>query len=157
MGSSERYLAFHAACWEDRQLASRMLQDDPSLLDVRSGLLETVLHDSAIENNPDVVRFLLGAGADPNARNFSENSAIAECASICCTDYDLCEVIDLLLRAGADPYLYSELVPCAWHSAAKSSFEPLRSLFGSIPPPRDHHSDCEFYLGLLAWSAKQSP
>lgn len=148
MAASERYCTFHSACWEDEDLARRMLLSDPTLIDVRSGLGETVLHDSAVENNANVVLLLLSLGADPNATNFSGNSVIAECASICRIEYDLCDIIELLLKAGANPYLHSELVPCAWHSAAHSSFPRLRQLFRSVPSPPDAHSECEFTIGL---------
>jgi hypothetical protein len=66
VSASERYRAFRRACWEDQELARRMIADDHSVLDLRSGLGETALHDIAIETGADAAlqlaqQFLLPA------------------------------------------------------------------------------------------------
>jgi len=119
-----------------------MLADDPTLVDARSGLDETPLHDCAVENGLEAVRFLLAHGASPDPRNFAGNSPLQECAGICRPEWDLTAIIDLLLRSGADPYHSSPVSPCAWHCAQSSACTALRSLFSAIPPPTGPHEDC---------------
>jgi ankyrin repeat protein len=123
-----------------------MLTDDPALLDIRSGLGETVLHDSAVENGIEAVRFLVDQGADPDPWNEFGSSALQECATICKPGHDLTNVLALLLRAGADPYHHSPTTPCAWHSASRSAFHALRALFSPMPPPTEHHESCEWLV-----------
>jgi hypothetical protein len=142
--STPEYRKFHAACWEDHELARQMLAADPGLRDIRSGLGETVLHDSAIENGIEAVRFCLAHSFDPDPRNQFGNSALQECALICRQQHDLTQVIGMMLNAGADPHYWSQTMLCAWHYAQKSHFEPFNALFAGIPSPTGEHLTCDY-------------
>lgn len=143
MTPTERFREFRAACWTDLKRAARLLAEDPSLIDARSGLGETLLHWSAVEANVDVVRFLLEHGADPDPRNEFGNSALQECAWLCAADEQFFPAAEVLLAAGADAYHWSETVMCAWHQAQASPGTRLCSLLASLPAPTGAHETCE--------------
>ena len=146
---SPRFAEFLDACLNDQAGAARMLGEDPSLLDVRSGLGETVLHYAAIEAGTEAVRFLLAHGADANAKNGFGDSVLQECVSICQPGWDLTPIVALLLKAGADPYHSTLTGACAWHRATRQEFAPLRALFAALPPPVGPHEDCEDFTAFL--------
>lgn len=82
----------------DMGATMRRLRADKSLLDVRSGLGETLLHWFAIEQREDIVRALAGIGAAIDPTNDFGNTPLLEVASICREDMSR-----LLLSLGASP------------------------------------------------------
>lgn len=82
----------------DMAAALKRIHVDKSLLDVRSGLGETLLHWYAIEYREDIVKALAGMGAEIDPQNRSGNTPLLEAAlshrkSMC----------RLLLSLGASP------------------------------------------------------
>ena len=82
----------------DLEAVRDLLTEDPTLLESRDGLGHTPLHTAAIEENPAIVRFLLEAGAEVDARNDRQRTAIWLAA----WQNDGVEVVSLLLAHGAD-------------------------------------------------------
>lgn len=142
MNTAAGYREFHRACCDNHELALAMLSAEPRLLDVRSGLGETALHDCAIENELHAVRLLLRLGADPDSKNTFGQSPLQECSLICGPGHDLTRVIELLLREGADPYHSTDTCPCAWHHANRSNYAPLQAVFSDVPAPSSPHPHC---------------
>ncbi len=115
-----------------------MLKRDPSLLEVRNGIGETVLHYCAVEGATDVVRFLIDNGADADASNTFGASVLQECVSLCKPSSDYCDLIQLLIAHGADPYHFSPTQPCAWHQVQKKRMPKLMAIFADMPEPTGH-------------------
>jgi len=82
----------------DMGAALKSIHADKSLLDVRSGLGETLLHWFAIECHEDIVRALAGMGAEIDPQNSSGNTPLFEAALI--LRDSMCR---LLFSLGASP------------------------------------------------------
>lgn len=115
-----------------------MLKRDPSLLELRNGIGETVLHYCAVEGATDVVRFLIGQRANPDSKNDFGASVLQECVSLCNSHSDNCDLIQLLIDHGADPYHFSPTKPCAWHQVQKKRMPKLKAIFADMPEPTGH-------------------
>jgi ankyrin repeat protein len=62
----------------DRDAARRCVENDPTVLQLRTGLGETALHYLAVENYADAVQLLIDLGADVNAINQYGATALFE-------------------------------------------------------------------------------
>ena len=98
MSRDPRFYELKALFLEDCETALRRVQADNSLLDVRSGLGETLLHWFAIEYREDLVKTLADAGAAIDPRNKFGNTPLFEAALI--GNEGMCR---LLLSMGASP------------------------------------------------------
>lgn len=129
----ESAYAFRHALTSDLGEASRLLKADPELIDCPVfGESESALHFFSVENQLEIVRWLLShrsnpdgiseestplhgaaqlghlavcrclleAGADPNVRNFLDETALHKASAGGYT-----EIITLLLESGADPLI----------------------------------------------------
>ncbi|MBE7498668.1 MAG: ankyrin repeat domain-containing protein [Verrucomicrobiaceae bacterium] len=81
---------------ENMDEALARVRGDRSLLDVRSGLGETLLHWSAIEYREDIVKALLDLGASVDPTNHFGSTPFAEAAQL--RNENMCR---LLLKHGA--------------------------------------------------------
>src|SRR5437868_10207723 len=66
----------------DPERARRIVADDPTVLDLRTGLGETALHYLAVENYADAVQLLIDLGADVNVTNTSGATALFEASLV---------------------------------------------------------------------------
>lgn len=98
----------------DFAAASALLEKDPSILDASAYGSESTLHFWAVENRPDLVRWLLERGADPN-RTSETGSALAAAASL-----GHVEVCRLLVAAGTDLAFQDGGGETALHKAAQT-------------------------------------
>ena len=80
----------------DEPRARELVEADPAILMLRSGLGETALHYLAVENYANAVQLLINLGAEVNVKNDFGNSALEEAIKVEAT-----ETIDVLRRAGA--------------------------------------------------------
>ncbi|MBE2282943.1 MAG: ankyrin repeat domain-containing protein [Prosthecobacter sp.] len=80
MQRAPRFYELKALFLEHCEAALRLVQADHSLLDVRSGLGETLLHWFAIEYREDLVRALADAGAAIDPQNNFGNTPLFEAA-----------------------------------------------------------------------------
>lgn len=78
--------------------ASTLLDKDPSLLNERNGIGESVLHFLAVEDNREAVEWLHKRGADLNAANKFGRPLLFEVAQLGYRDLFL-----WLIEHGADP------------------------------------------------------
>jgi ankyrin repeat protein len=104
---------FRAALVSDLASAARLLVKHPGLIDHPvHGRSESALHFFATENRPDLVRWLLSKGANPNgaAPGDSPLHAAARLGHG--------EVCQALIQAGADPDLQDKLGETPLHKAS---------------------------------------
>ena len=94
---------FVAAAENDRSLAARMIAQDAHWLRLENSCGETALHYLAIENRLDAVRFLIGHGAQVDARDHSKTTPLIVAAQL-----GHLEMVRLLLEHGADVNAHSE-------------------------------------------------
>ena len=78
------------------EAAGQMLAEKPEILDADAYGSESAMHFWSVENRPDIVKWLLERGADPN-RGSEIGSALSEAA--CLGHVEVCR---LLIDAGAD-------------------------------------------------------
>lgn len=78
--------------------ASTILEQDPSLIDERNGVGESVLHFLAVENNRQAVEWLHARGSDLNGTNEFGTPLLFEVAQLGYQDLFL-----WLIEHGADP------------------------------------------------------
>lgn len=113
MSMKDNAYAFLSALTADRDEAGRLLKVHPELIDSPVyGASESALHFFAVENQVDVVRWLLSHGANPNgvAENDSPLHNAAQLGHV--------EVCRCLIDAGADPNRVDSLEETALHKAS---------------------------------------
>jgi ankyrin repeat protein len=128
-GASTEDEFFGGCALGDEQRAREWIAREPRLRDllaVEMGGVGTPLHWAAWNGRPAAVRAFLALGADPNVRDSEHGSSPLGWAghgSRCCrkADADYCEVVDLLVGAGATR-----------EASINSSGEPAESL--ASPP-----------------------
>jgi ankyrin repeat protein len=79
----------------------RLLSTDAGLLDARDKDGSTPLHCAAWKGHEEVVRLLLEAGADPNARNVNEHWGTTPLHAAAHANQSV--IAELLIEHGADP------------------------------------------------------
>src|SRR5215471_9727549 len=138
--------AVHAG---DIAAIKRLLRKDPALASARLGSKDsgttTPLHlvtdwPGYFPNGPQIVRLLIGNGADPNARTTSRGSEATgpgdetplhyAASSDDAVGYSCWHVARLLVARGTR-------VDKAWHAAALGMLSRLEELLGSGPPAQD--------------------
>src|SRR5262245_9034841 len=90
-----------AAC-DDHQEADRLLRKRPDLLEAPSFAEETPLHFLAVEGFDRGVAYLIGKGANVNARNRLGWTVLGECVVL---GRKRRGIIEMLIEAGANPEL----------------------------------------------------
>ena len=110
------FVALRDAVFGERDEAGRLIAADPSLLEARNGLGETVLHFLAVENAQEAVAFLIERGANINTVNDFGDTPLMDAASL-----NYAELCRFLLRHGANPFYVSPRGDNALWSAARSS------------------------------------
>jgi ankyrin repeat protein len=95
--------------------ADDLLAEHPNLLNARWIHNETVLHFLAIEGFAEGVKFLLSRGADVNAVNEFDDTALIDVAAL-----GNHEIADMLLQYGANPNAKSLARDNALHAAVRS-------------------------------------
>lgn len=106
---------FIDAAVQNQSLASKMLAEDPALLNATWIHGESVLHFLVVEGYVDGVRFLLKNGADVRQTNESGDQPIIDAATL-----GRSEMIRILLDHGADPNAPSEVHDNPLHCAVGS-------------------------------------
>jgi ankyrin repeat protein len=91
-----RLLELTQTAVHDPSRARQLVAEDPTVLELRTGIGETALHYLAVENYTDAVRLLIELGAAVNVRNEFGNSAIEEAIQI-----EAYETAAVLRAAGA--------------------------------------------------------
>jgi ankyrin repeat protein len=86
------------AAVENPDLARKLVEADPTILDLRTGIGETALHFLAVENYGGGVQVLIDLGASVNVTNEFGATPLEEALSI-----KAMEAVDVLQRAGATP------------------------------------------------------
>lgn len=109
----ERAWAFRQALISDRNEAGKLLKIHPELIDFPVyGGSESALHFFAVENQTDVVKWLLSHGANPNGVA-ADDSPLHNAAEL---GYE--EVCRYLIEAGADLNRVDSLEETALHKAS---------------------------------------
>lgn len=91
-----RLTALVDAAVEDPALAKQLVEADPTILVLRTGLGETALHFLAVENYASGVQVLIDLGADVNVTNQFGATPVEEARMSGAN-----EAVEVLLRAGA--------------------------------------------------------
>jgi len=73
---------FIRTCFENLEKAAELLEQNPGLINEKTGLGETPLHYLAVENQLEAVTFLHSKGADLNTFNTCNGSPLSETASL---------------------------------------------------------------------------
>ena len=111
--SDPRFYALRNAVYSDREAARNLILDDPTAIDARNSIGETALHDLAVENDLDGVRWLVAQGCDVNTRNSFGATPLIEAAAL--NYVDLCR---FLLANGADVFARDENDSSAFFAAS---------------------------------------
>ncbi|MBC8140311.1 MAG: ankyrin repeat domain-containing protein, partial [Armatimonadetes bacterium] len=116
----------------DRTEALALLAENPAILEVRSGIGETVLHVVAVENEQEVIAWLLAHGANIDTVNDFGETPLMDAA---CLEYtDLCR---FLLANGANASFVSASGNSALSQAARKNNLPLVQLFLTQLSPQE--------------------
>lgn len=123
--------AFRSALTADRDEAGRLLKGHPEVIDAPVfGDSESALHFFAVENQVDVVRWLLSHGANPNGVA-EDDSPLHNAAQL--GNEEICRH---LINAGADPNRVDALEETALHKAsAGGHIEIIELLLSSGADP----------------------
>jgi hypothetical protein len=116
-----RLSALIDAAVEDPALAKQLVEADPSILDLRTGLGETALHFLAVENYASGVLVLIDLGADVNVTNEFGATPVEEARVA-----GAIEAVEVLLRAGALAPRHT-YVPAPRRTPQKVTLEPGES------------------------------
>ena len=126
---------FRQMLLRDRSQAAKILQQYPEIIDTPVyGKSETALHFFAVENELEIVVWLLSHGANPNGI-CEMASPFHDAASL-----RLVDVCRALLEAGADPNKIDALGETALHKASQVGNIPLIELLldaGADPKIRE--------------------
>jgi ankyrin repeat protein len=110
-----RFDLLRYAVWTNLDLAESLLAEDPSLVEARNGIGETVLHYIAVENGLKEVAWLIAHGADVNTKNDFEETPLIEAATL--DHYKMCQ---LLLEHGANALMKDNTDGSAPFNAAQN-------------------------------------
>lgn len=99
MAGAGRRKLFEAIYRSDEKRVRKQLDRDVSA-DVRDETGQTALYVASVQDEPQLVHVLLGAGADPNRTNAGDARETPLCAA---ASRGMLAVVQLLLAAGADP------------------------------------------------------
>lgn len=97
MAHAEGWIEAYSLLEEDNVLPEALKM---RVLNNRNGIGETMLHWYCIEGEPKVIKQIINLGFDVNTTNDSRKTPLFECATI-----ERWDVVELLLRFGADPYI----------------------------------------------------
>lgn len=87
---------FKASSANDLTQVTRLLEQDPQLIEARDRDERIALHHAALHNSLAVIQFLLSKGADPNASSICGDSPLHLAQKP--------ETVTLLIDAGAEPH-----------------------------------------------------
>lgn len=122
---------FDAARAGDLARVTALVEADPALVAARSPSAKTPLTYAAQAGHLEVVSYLIGRGADPNAGNVSHETPLIYAAW-----FGHAEVVACLLAHGADPNLASDSGDNALDVAIMRGFAPIVGLLeaaGAVP------------------------
>jgi len=130
----ENFHKFRDAVYNpDHAGAIALLAENPALLEARSGIGETVLHFVAVENEQEMVAWLLSQGANINTVNDFGETPLMDAAILEYTD--LCR---FLLDSGADAFFINDRGESALSKAAQKNNLPLvQLLLDQLSPDED--------------------
>ena len=92
-----RFYSLREAMFNDLQAAQTLIEQDPSIIEARSGIGETALHYLCVENHLEGVRWLHQRGANINTLNNFQATPLIDAASL-----GYVELCRFLLANGAD-------------------------------------------------------
>jgi len=149
--TKEQRAVFHDfmdAAVHDQQRARRLLQKNPALLQMKSGLGETPLHYLAVENYVAAVAFLAKAGSPVDTLNDFGETPLLEAAKL-----GYAEMVQLLLSLGADLNIRDHGGAAAIHKAAASGSSSVLELL--LKAGADVHAKNNFDEGIVELMPRQ--
>jgi hypothetical protein len=131
------------AAVEDPALAKPLVEADPTILDLRTGLGETALHFLAVENYAGGVQVLIDLGANVNVTNEFGATPVEE-ARIAGAN----EAVEVLVRAGALAPRHT-YVPASRRGSHKVTLEPGEPEVRSCDECESHYFAVTSYMDKL--------
>ena len=135
----ERNRCFRKLAFSDIESAIKAVKEDPSLLNVRDGVGETVFHYVVIENRIDLAQKLLDAGSNVDATEYWHTSPLMNAAEL-----GYLEMVKWLVRNGADIDLKDDFEDTALSKSTRNDRRDVFDFLISLVRDRDinFYYDC---------------
>jgi ankyrin repeat protein len=124
----QRNRNFKELVFSDIESALKEAKQDPSLLNIRNGIGETVFHYVIVENRIDLAEKLLKAGSDINTVNNFQQSPLIEAVEL-----GYLEMVKWLVHNGADLNLKDNREKTAISEATKNDREEIFNFLIFLP------------------------